>query len=62
MDHVWAWLTLTLVTLAGVSGIADYRRKHRKDLDRVGFMPWPMIMVVALVMAAFAGNIALRGG
>lgn len=44
--------------VAVVAEIADYRRRHRRDVDAVGFMPWREIalvgVAVALLAAAFA--------
>lgn len=50
-----------MVLLAGWAILADRRRMKRTNLDRVGFMPWTSISVLALVIAAFAASLALRG-
>jgi hypothetical protein len=50
----------TLVT--AVSAIADYRRRNRADLDRVGFMPWPLISIMAVMTALFAFAFAIKAG
>lgn len=47
--------------LAGTAVIADARRMRRRDFDRVGFMPWPLILIVSAVIAVFAAAIALKG-
>ncbi len=49
------------IALAGVSIIADRRRNHRADLDRVGFMPWPLILILSILIAAIFAAVALKG-
>jgi hypothetical protein len=46
--------------IVGVSAIADRRRQRRGDLDRVGFMPWPLISLLATIVALFAFALSLR--
>jgi hypothetical protein len=43
-----------------VAAIADRRRQRRRDIERVGFMPWPFITVIGTLVALFAFAIALR--
>jgi hypothetical protein len=45
-----------------IEALGERRRMRRKNLERVGFMPWPLITVLAsLLFAVFAG-LAVRGG
>lgn len=45
-----------------VAVFGERRRMRRANLERVGFMPWPLITVLAsLLFAVFAG-LAVRGG
>jgi hypothetical protein len=55
-------LGIAASVLTAVSAFADYRRRNRNDLDRVGFMPWPLISVAAVMTALFAFAFALRIG
>ena len=48
--------------LTALSAYADYRRRNRSDLDRVGFMPWPLISVMAVMTALFAFALAIKAG
>ena len=48
--------------LTAVSAIADYRRRNRADLDRVGFMPWPLISIMSVMAALFSFAAAIKGG
>lgn len=40
--------------LFGFAEFADYRRRHRRDVDRVGFMPWRGVALVSAAVALFA--------
>ncbi len=46
------------VSIAAIALYGDHKRKNRRDLNRVGFMPWPLVLVLsittAVVLAAFA--------
>ena len=46
--------------LAGLAFAADYRRAHRRDLDKVGWMPWNLVQILAIIAAAGAAAFALR--
>lgn len=41
----------TAITLAIIAWVQESRRVHRKNLDRVGFMPWTGIFFTALLAA-----------
>lgn len=43
--------SVSAVILAAIAWVQDSRRTHRKNLDRVGFMPWTGIFFVALFAA-----------
>ncbi len=46
--------------LAALASLADRRRCHRADLDRVGWVPWPLVLIIALLGAAICAAFALR--
>jgi hypothetical protein len=51
--------------LAIVAWIGDRRRMRRRDMDRVGFMPWTPIFfwsLMAAVLLLGLGGRALTGG
>jgi len=60
--------SLTVMTMVGsvaalvalVSWIADRRRHNRKDIDRVGFMPWTAIFFWALLAAVLLLGLSAR--
>lgn len=49
-----------LVLLAVASGVAEHRRRNRRDMDRVGVVPWPLVQFLALIGAVLCGGIALH--
>jgi hypothetical protein len=61
MQATMATVGAAAVSLIAVSHIADRRRMNRRDLDRVGFMPWPLISVMATIVALFAFALAIKG-
>ncbi len=50
------------LAFAGIAIYADRRRSNRADLDKVGFMPWPLILILALLGAAVLASLALKAG
>lgn len=56
---LWSICAGSLV-LAGLSNWAERRRAGRQNLDDVGFMPWPLVMVLAMLVSAIAAAFALH--
>ncbi len=48
------------VFLAAVAWIGDRRRMKRKDLDRVGFMPWTPVFFITLMGAVLLLGISAK--
>jgi hypothetical protein len=52
----YAWPTLFFVALAILSVAADWRRHRRRDADRAagraGWIPWPLVTIIALILVA----------
>lgn len=46
--------------LAVVASLADRKRQRRDDLDKVGFMPWTLITVFAVMAALVLSAVALK--
>jgi len=53
---VGAWLAL-----AAGSGVADWRRARRSDPDAVGFMPWTLVQILAILGAVVTAALAIKG-
>jgi hypothetical protein len=47
--------------LAGTAAYAERRRARRAVLDRVGWVPWPGVLLAALFSAAICTALALKG-
>lgn len=60
--------TLTFLTTAGaiaviiaaIAWFGDWRRFRRKNIDRVGFMPWTPIFFVSLIAALSLLGVAAK--
>ncbi len=46
--------------LFAVSVLAERRRTLRRDPDRVGWMPWTLVQLIAVLLAVFSVAMALR--
>ena len=58
--QLW-WTAGIAMALAAFAALAEYRRNRRRDLDRVGLMPWNFIQLFAFLAAIVATALALRG-
>jgi len=50
------------VAVEGLAVVSDRRRDRRTDLDRIGWVPWPLILILALIAAAVLAAVALKLG
>lgn len=50
-DKIMAVIGGIAVALAIIAWLGDRRRMKRRDLDRVGFMPWTSVFFFALMAA-----------
>ncbi|KQM22449.1 hypothetical protein ASE73_14550 [Sphingomonas sp. Leaf24] len=46
--------------LFAVSVLAERRRTLRRDPDRVGWMPWTLVQLIAVLLAVFSVAMALK--
>tara|TARA_R110002049_G_scaffold195705_1_gene364874 strand:- start:342 stop:539 length:198 start_codon:yes stop_codon:yes gene_type:complete len=49
MPPLWIVLCSLSGTIAVISEIGNRRRNNRRDIDDVGFMPWPTITALSLL-------------
>ncbi len=48
--------------LAAVSAGADWRRARRRELDRVGWVPWGALQFGGILFAVVAAALAVKAG
>lgn len=61
MMYIYLWSgCAAALAVAGLANLAERRRAKRRDLDRVGFMPWPLITVLAMMVALACAAIAIK--
>ncbi len=56
---LWGGCAASLA-VAGLSAWAERRRANRTDPDAVGFMPWSLLLVLAILIAAVFAAIAIK--
>lgn len=55
------WTSVAVALLAAiVAGLGERQRKRRKDMDRIGLMPWPLVQVLAILAALVLASMALH--
>jgi hypothetical protein len=57
---LWWWFAGIAMAVAILAAFAEHRRTRRRDLDRVGIMPWNFIQLMAFLSAILAVALALR--
>ena len=53
-------VSVTAAILFGVAELAEWRRRNRRDIDKVGFMPWRDNALVSVAVAIVAAALALK--
>jgi hypothetical protein len=46
--------------LAVAAGVAERRRSRRRDVDKVGCVPWTLVQVIALALTALMVAYAIK--
>jgi hypothetical protein len=55
------WISAgAMLALAVLAGIGDWRRRRRRDLDRIGIVDWRTLQVIALMAAAILASVAFN--
>ncbi|PAL20158.1 hypothetical protein CD928_17250 [Sphingopyxis sp. GW247-27LB] len=55
-------VSIGAAALFGIAEAADWRRRHRRDVDNVGFMPWRGIALASVAVALLSAAVWLHGG
>jgi hypothetical protein len=55
-----AYLGCGALALTVTSAVADRRRMRRRDIEAVGFMPWPLITVCGTIATLFAFALSIK--
>ena len=50
------------LALTAVSILAERRRNNRRNIEAVGWVPWPMITILGTIAALFAFALAIKFG
>ncbi len=58
-QQLWGGAAIAIIIAIG-SGFGEHRRRRRRDVDRVGFMPWTMIQVLAMLIGLILASLALN--
>jgi hypothetical protein len=48
------------VIIACIAIYGDHRRKNRRELDNVGFMPWSLVLVLSITTAVVLAAVAIK--
>ena len=56
------WIAVAAcVAVAVLAGVADWRQRRRRDLDRIAPVHWPTVQMLALILAAAIGAFITHG-
>jgi hypothetical protein len=54
------WLAAGLfAALAALATWADHRRANRRDIDKPGWVPWQLIIILAMISAVVCGALGI---
>jgi hypothetical protein len=60
-QQLWGGAAVAIVVAIG-SGFGEHRRRRRRNLDAVGFVPWSLVQVLAMLLAVILASVALNLG
>ena len=60
-DHFWTVAALLSASIVLISSLADRRRHKRVNIEKVGFVPWPIITVLSVLGTVLAAALAIKG-
>ena len=57
----WLWGLAAAAALMVVwSNFAEKKQAARRDLDRPGWVPWPLVQIISIIVVAVAAVLALK--
>lgn len=62
LPNDYAIYTGVAALIVAIAAIGERRRTKRANLEKVGFMPWPLITVIAAMVFVICAGLALHGG
>lgn len=60
MQETMMGVAAAALLIFAIAEVAEYRRRNRRDVDRVGFMPWRGIALAAMAVTLLAAAMALH--
>ena len=61
--QAWLWWTAGIsAAVAAFAALAEHRRSRRRNLDKVGWVPWNFIQILAFLGVMIAAALALKLG
>lgn len=58
-QELWTGVGIALA-VAVIAAFGERKRKRRTDMDKIGLLPWPLIQIMALLMALILTSLALH--
>lgn len=55
------WGAAAALGAAVLAGVGDWRRRNRRDLDRIGWVDWPTLQMLAVLVGVVCAAVAWRG-
>lgn len=61
MTQATLWMVTAAATwIAIVAGVLEWRQAQRRDLDRIGLIPWGTLSLIGFVVAVVGLGLGLR--
>jgi hypothetical protein len=51
----WGWSKPNRLLLAALAAWRDHARARRRDIDKPGWVPWSLVLVLAMLLAVVCG-------